>query len=68
MNVVTPIVSIVVPVFNERANVGPLLDEIERVFAELAHEVVAVDDGSTDGSLEELERLSNDQVESEELK
>ena len=60
MNVVTPIVSIVVPVFNERANVGPLLDEIEGVFAELAHEVVAVDDGSTDGSLEELERLSND--------
>ncbi len=60
MNVVTPIVSIVVPVFNERANVGPLLDEIERVFSELAHEVVAVDDGSTDGSLEELERLSND--------
>ncbi len=60
MNVVTPIVSIVVPVFNERANVGPLLEEIERVFSELAHEVVAVDDGSTDGSLEELERLSND--------
>ena len=60
MNAVTPIVSIVVPVFNERANVGPLLDEIERVFSELAHEVVAVDDGSTDGSLEELERLSND--------
>ncbi len=60
MNVVTPILSIVVPVLNERANLGPLLDEIETVFADLAHEVLAVDDGSTDGSLEELDRLSND--------
>ncbi len=60
MNAVTPILSIVVPVFNERANLGPLLHEIEMVFAELAHEVLAVDDGSTDGSLEELDRLSND--------
>ncbi len=33
MNVVTPILSIVVPVLNERANLGPLLDEIETVFA-----------------------------------
>ncbi|MCZ6858280.1 MAG: glycosyltransferase [Gemmatimonadetes bacterium] len=60
MNAVTPILSIVVPVFNERANLAPLLEEIETVFSELAHEVLAVDDGSTDGSLEELDRLSND--------
>jgi glycosyltransferase involved in cell wall biosynthesis len=60
VNAVTPVLSVVIPVFNERANLGPLLDEITRVFSELAHEVVVVDDGSTDGSLEELDRLSSE--------
>ena len=60
MNAVAPVLSIVVPAFNERANLGPLLNEIEAVFAELAHEILVVDDGSTDGSFEELDRLSHD--------
>jgi glycosyltransferase involved in cell wall biosynthesis len=44
-------------VFNERDNLEPLLDEIEAKLASVDYEVVAVDDGSTDGSLEELLRL-----------
>ncbi len=55
-----PVVSIVLPVFNERENLGPLVAEIDMVFAAEAFEIVAVDDGSTDGSLEELRRLTND--------
>ena len=56
----TPVVSIVLPVFNEFENLAPLIAEIESVFGGLAYEIVAVDDGSTDGSLRELSRLSND--------
>lgn len=53
----TPDVSLVVPVYNERENVGPLVAEIAVALAGRRYEVVAVDDGSTDGSLAELKRL-----------
>jgi glycosyltransferase involved in cell wall biosynthesis len=47
----------VLPVYNERENLAPLLDEIATALREIPFEIVAVDDGSTDGSLEALERL-----------
>lgn len=53
-----PRVSVVVPIFNERENLAPLLAEIARAFQGIAHEVLAVDDASTDGSDRELERLA----------
>jgi len=56
----TPVVSIVLPVFNEHENLAPLIAEIDSVFGRLSYEIVAVDDGSTDGSLRELNRLRND--------
>ena len=49
-----PAVSIVVPVYNERENLAPLLDEIAAALAGRRYEVVAVDDGSGDGSGEGL--------------
>ena len=52
-----PIVSLIIPAFNERDNLGPLLAEIESALEGMEFEVVAVDDGSSDGSLEELRRL-----------
>ena len=45
------------PVYNERMNLAPLLLEIAAALRRTSYEVVAVDDGSTDGSLEELKRL-----------
>jgi len=50
-------VSIILPVFNEA---GHLTEELERITVSmdrsgLSYEIVAVDDGSTDGSVEELE-------------
>jgi glycosyltransferase involved in cell wall biosynthesis len=49
-------VSIVIPVRNEAGNIGPLVGEIRRVLdaAGLRWELFLVDDGSTDGSWEEI--------------
>jgi glycosyltransferase involved in cell wall biosynthesis len=52
-----PDVSLVVPVYNERENVAPLVAEIAVALGGRRYEIVAVDDGSTDGSLAELQRL-----------
>ena len=41
-------VSVVVPVRNEAANILPLIAEIRTALAGVAHEIVYVDDGSTD--------------------
>jgi glycosyltransferase involved in cell wall biosynthesis len=51
--------SVVIPLFNERGNLGPLHEELKSVLAEMAvaHEIIFVDDGSTDGSAEELRRI-----------
>jgi dolichol-phosphate mannosyltransferase len=49
--------SLVVPVYNERENLAPLVAEIAAALAGRSYEIVAVDDGSTDGSLAELKTL-----------
>ena len=49
--------SLVIPVYNERDNLAPLIAEIERALGGTRFEIVAVDDGSTDGSLETLKAL-----------
>ncbi len=52
-----PEVSVVLPVYNERPNLEPLLAEIAAALAQHSYEVVATDDGSTDSSLEQLRCL-----------
>ncbi len=49
-------VSVVIPVFNERENVRRVYDALQKVLPELGqpYEVIFVDDGSTDGSTQEL--------------
>ena len=49
-------VSVVVPLFNERAALEQLYLRLSAVLADLAHryEIIFVDDGSTDGSLTSL--------------
>ena len=49
-------ISIIVPIYNEEENIDPLFGALFRVLRRLPHdfEIVAVNDGSTDGSYEKL--------------
>lgn len=51
-----PALSVVFPAFNEAENAGPLIGEIRAALAALggAHEIIAVDDASTDATLDAL--------------
>jgi glycosyltransferase involved in cell wall biosynthesis len=51
--------SIVVPVFNEEENVEPLVGEIRNALARVNknYEIIAIDDGSNDGTFAALSRL-----------
>ena len=54
--------SIVIPVYNEAATVETLIGRVQTVRLSIPREIVAVDDGSTDGTAEILERLRSDGV------
>jgi len=51
-------VSVVIPIFNERENLPPLYQALRDALGGRKVELVFVDDGSTDGSRRELERLA----------
>jgi glycosyltransferase involved in cell wall biosynthesis len=50
-------ISVVLPVHNERGSLAPLLEEVDTALGHISLEVIAVDDASTDGSQDELRRL-----------
>lgn len=51
--------SVVIPVYNEERNLHPLYEQLDAVLQnlKLRYEVIFVDDGSTDGSYEMLQKL-----------
>jgi len=58
----SPLVSIIVPFFNEQDSLVALVREIESQFTAIKHELILVDDGSTDTSLKVALALSNDAI------
>lgn len=55
----TVFLSVVVCVYNEEANIRPMLEQLEATLADIDHEIVYVDDGSKDGTLSELKQSPN---------
>jgi glycosyltransferase involved in cell wall biosynthesis len=54
--IATPQVSVVIPVFNEEGNVSQLQMELESALKEIPYEIVFVDDGSQDRTVERIRR------------
>ena len=50
--------SVIIPVFNERRTLGDLLGRVSRALPDVEKEIVIVDDCSTDGTREWLRRIS----------
>src|SRR5688572_32145009 len=56
-----PVVSVVLPYFNEKENLGPLVERLRPVLEKVgsgSYEIIFVDDASTDGSAELLDQLN----------
>lgn len=58
----TPAVSVVVPVFNEEDNISILQKELSHALAGVDHEIIFVDDGSTDRTADRVERTAGIRV------
>ncbi|MCD4847421.1 MAG: glycosyltransferase family 2 protein [Candidatus Aegiribacteria sp.] len=55
---IIPEVSIVIPAFNEEESIIELVGEITSHFTDIPHEIIIVDDGSTDLTWENVKQLS----------
>ena len=58
----SPAVSVIVPLFNEQENVPSLQSELRAALAGLDHEIIFVDDGSVDRTVEQIETAPNVRV------
>ena len=58
----SPAVSIIVPLFNEEENVPILQSELRAALSGLDHEIILVDDGSVDRTVEQIETAPNIRV------
>jgi glycosyltransferase involved in cell wall biosynthesis len=56
----SPLVSIIVPVFNEAATVSSVVDRLLNIDLPGAREIIVVNDGSTDGTRAAIERMPPD--------
>ena len=58
----SPLVSVVVPLFNEEASMPILQSELRAALGHLDHEIIFVDDGSIDRTVERIENAANVRV------
>ena len=58
----SPVVSVIVPLFNEEENMSILQSELKAALDGIDHEMIFVDDGSIDRTLEQIETAPNVRV------
>ncbi len=56
------LISLVIPVMNEENNIQPLLEAVEKAVGRWNHEIVLVDDGSTDSTIAKIREHANTHV------
>ncbi len=57
-----PFLSVVIPVMNEEDNINPLIDSLESALREIDYELVFIDDGSIDSTVERINKHSNKNI------
>ena len=50
--------SVVIPIYNEELNIRPLINKIKADITDFSYEVVFVDDGSTDRTVDEIKQIA----------
>ena len=55
-------ISVVITVLNEEQNIGPLLQALYNAIGRFEYEIIIVDDGSTDHTIEEVKKHANHRV------
>ena len=51
--------SVIIPCKNEAGNVNKLNEKLQEVLKDISHEIIFIDDGSTDNTLAELKKLND---------
>ncbi|MBI5700421.1 glycosyltransferase family 2 protein [Candidatus Saganbacteria bacterium] len=54
-----PKISVIVPIYNEEESIVEFYNRLKLALKDIAHEIIMVDDGSTDASLELIKELNN---------
>lgn len=57
-----PLISVVITVYNEEDNIKPLLEATYGALEKLDYEVILIEDGSTDRTVEEVKKYANDRT------
>lgn len=47
-------VSVIIPAFNEEENISSIINKTKKIFDDMEHEIIVVDDGSTDSTKERV--------------
>ena len=55
-------ISVVVPLMNEEENIKYLIEEVDKALKDYDYELILVDDGSTDNTVEEIKKYMNDKT------
>jgi glycosyltransferase involved in cell wall biosynthesis len=54
--------SVVIPIMNEEENIQPLIEQVSAALTQIDYELILVDDGSTDTTIEKIKEYSTDRT------